>query len=825
MKKTSIFAILWLLSFVMAHGQVTPSGRTETEVETMVEESLAKLTLDEKITLIGGSENGFYTQPMPSIGLRSLHFADGPQGLGIGKNGPSTAYPATVLLAATWNTEMGYDYGHALGADARQRGLDVLLGPAVNIYRAPFCGRNFEYMGEDPFLVSRISSEYIKGVQDNGILATIKHFFGNNSDYDRHHISNDIDLRTLHEIYFPAFRAAVQDAGVAAVMSSYNLYDGIYTSEHPQFMHKVLREDWGFKGLLMSDWCSVHHTIPAVRDGVDLEMPYGEYMNAEEIKYHIRTGDLTEDMIDFKVRHFLYTIYAYGMDLPKDVEVKTTEIASSAQTALNVAREGIVLLKNEKNILPLKKKRVALIGQNAVGYRCGGGSGESYPINHVDVATGMKEIGAEHNSDVHFIDMKKMGLSDFYTHSGSDVKGLRAEYFTNPELKGEPAFVETDAVLDHVWDSEMHIEGMPREQFSARYTGVLRPAQTGEYVITVGGDDGYRMFFEDDVVENWAPNAFNTKELKKHLIAGQEYSVTVEYFQHGGGAGFMLNSTRADRLSDAVTIEMDASDAIVVCVGFNKETEHEGSDRPFELCLSDRILLDVAVNTGKPVIAIIYSGGSVDLEPWVEDLSAILWAGYPGQAAGTALAEIIYGDVNPSGHLPMTFEKRWEDNPSYDSYHDLDGDSHVEYKEGVFTGYRGYQKNGVQPRYPFGYGLSYSRFALGKATAHVEADGTVKVTCTLTNKGRRAGAQVVQAYVGPVGEQECIVERPALQLKAFDKVFLSPGESAIVTFDLPVEAFAYFDEEKYGWEVPAGEYRIALGFSSEELPLNVIVKL
>ena len=408
------------------------------DVDEKVDNILRKMTVKEKLSYIGGID-WMYTRNIDRLGIPRMKMSDGPQG--IGTHGQSTAYPATVLLAATWNEDLAYEYGKSLGRDCRARGINVLLGPAVNIYRAPMCGRNFEYMGEDPYLAARISTGYIKGVQDQGIMAVIKHFSANNSDYDRHEISNDIDERTLHEIYFPAFKAAVQEAGVAAVMTSYNLLYGVYTTESPWLLKGVLRDEWGFNGVLMSDWGSTHHCIPAVKAGLDLEMPGGT-RKPEELAYYLKTGDITIEMIDEMVRHILRTMVAFdfqnGMKADKNIPLDDPK---AAEVALDVAREGIVLLKNTQNTLPINTKKVrdiVVVGKNAHGYVHGGGSGAVVPFHYTNLFDGIQKEGKLNNVKVEYIDELDFMPSIMYTDDNLNEKGFHAEYFKNIHFEGAP---------------------------------------------------------------------------------------------------------------------------------------------------------------------------------------------------------------------------------------------------------------------------------------------------------------------------------------------------------------------------------------------------
>lgn len=487
-----------LLLFLMFISMYTQAQSWYTsDVDKKADEILKKMTVEEKLSFISGVD-WMYTKNIDRLGIQRMKMSDGPQGLGT--HGKSTAYPATVLLAATWNDELVYEFGKSLGRDCKARGINVLLGPGVNIYRAPMCGRNFEYMGEDPYLAARTSTGYIKGVQDQGIMAVIKHFSANNSDYDRHEISNDIDERALHEIYFPAFKAAVQEAGVAAVMSSYNLIHGVYTTESPWLLKEVLRNQWGFNGLLMSDWGSTHHCIPSMKAGLDLEMP-GGVRKPEELAYYLKTGDITMGMIDEMVRRILRVMVAFDFKdgLREDKSIPQDD-PKAAETALNVAREGIVLLKNEDGILPLKAdkiKKVAVVGQNALRYLTGGGSGRVTPIHYVSFYDGIKAVGAQKGIEVKYVDEYDHLDDCVFVAPGSDEHGFKGEYFNNTDLTGSPAATKTDVNINFNFQNGVGIEGVGTSNYSVRWTAELRPVEDGEYIFHLGGDDGFRLYIDN----------------------------------------------------------------------------------------------------------------------------------------------------------------------------------------------------------------------------------------------------------------------------------------------------------------------------------------
>ena len=793
------------------------------DVDEKVDNILRKMTVKEKLSYIGGID-WMYTRNIDRLGIPRMKMSDGPQG--IGTHGQSTAYPATVLLAATWNEDLAYEYGKSLGRDCRARGINVLLGPAVNIYRAPMCGRNFEYMGEDPYLAARISTGYIKGVQDQGIMAVIKHFSANNSDYDRHEISNDIDERTLHEIYFPAFKAAVQEAGVAAVMTSYNLLYGVYTTESPWLLKGVLRDEWGFNGVLMSDWGSTHHCIPAVKAGLDLEMPGGT-RKPEELAYYLKTGDITIEMIDEMVRHILRTMVAFdfqnGMKADKNIPLDDPK---AAEVALDVAREGIVLLKNTQNTLPINTKKVrdiVVVGKNAHGYVHGGGSGSVNPFHYVSMYEGIQKEAAKHHVNVTYVDELDFLPEILYTKSMGE-RGLHAAYFNNKNLSGKPVFERTENKINYSWTKGTGIKGLGKENYSVRWTGVIRPDITGEYEFSVGGDDGYRLFIDNELVaDQWEIGSFRNSSVKKRLEAGKEYDIRFEYFQEGGGAAVALIWEYKGEKRDPFVERLDRADMVIACFGHSSDTEGEGADRTFALPDADAKMITRALKCKRPVVGVVNAGGNVEMQAWEPGLKGLLWGWYAGQESGTAVADILFGNVNPSGKLPMTFEKRWEDNPAYDSYYDPDGDKHVAYTEGIFIGYRGYDKLQREVQYPFGYGLSYTDFRLSDlSVSNPMVDGSVEVTCKLTNTGKRDGAQVVQLYVGKTGG---IVERPEKELKQFKKVFLKAGESITIKMLLSKDAFTYYNIAANSFLKDKGDYHIMLGFSSHDICVQKNVRI
>lgn len=782
---------------------------------------LAKMTIDEKLTLISG--NSFDIRPIERLGIPKVHMYDGPLGV---RESKSTAFPAAVMLAATWNRTLGHDYGYALGRDSRARGVNIILGPAVNIYRSPRNSRNFEYMGEDPYLAAQMSGQYIEGVQQNpGVIACVKHFAANNPETGRYDVSSDVDERTLQEIYLPAFRNAVENAHVGSIMSSYNRINGTWTSENKWLMHDLLRDTWHFPFISMTDWGAAHHPELIVPYGVDLEMPGGNVMTEKRLKPLLQQGKITEKQIDDKVLNILRTCYYFNLynytSPDKNIALDNKE---SAQTAYDVAAEGFVLLKN-KGVLPISKdvKHIAVTGHNALDYVSGGGSSKVDPIHAVPFFAGIQAEAKKHGAKVEYVELEAnpdvVGTSCF-VDAKTKKQGIKAEYFKNQNLQGTPIVTRTEASVHSPW-IKSPIKGInPDNSFSARYTTYLKVNQGGRYIFSVSGDDGFRMDIDGKrVVNDWKSGTARLHTLDLNLEAGKVYPITVEYFQGGGGCSIDFKVNRYDpngqqRISD----ELKKYDLVIVCEGLDKNLEAEGGDRSFTLNKDRESVLEAAANSGAPTVAVINAGGNVESQQWEPKVSGLIWAWYAGQEGGRALADILFGNVNPSGKLPMTFERNAEDNPSFNTYSDQGG-KHVAWTEGVFIGYRGYEKQGIKPLYPFGYGLSYTTFNLsGLQVSNPDANGNVNVSFTIKNTGDREGKEVVQVYVGK--DETSSVLRPAKELKQFEKVDLKAGEAKTVTLKLTQDDFKYYDVNTHSFILDPGRYNIFVGTSSADLPLK-----
>ena len=793
------------------------------EAEQRAKEIVAKMTLKEKLRYISGYTGGFSICPVPRLGLPEVFMADGPQG--IRNNTKSTMYPSGILSAATWNRDLNYRLGRGLGQDAKARGVGILLGPGVNIYRSPLCGRNFEYFGEDPYLSGEVAKQYILGVQSEGVIATIKHFAANNQEWDRHHVSSEVDERTLQEVYFAPFRKAVKEAHVGAVMNSYNLLNGVHASENRWLNIDILRDTWGFKGILMSDWVSVYSTVGAANHGLDLEMPTGEYLNEELLMPAIEQGLITEATIDLKVQHILQTLIAFGF---LDKEPKDTSIAldnpHSRQTALDIAREGIVLLKNEGNMLPLKGRTVVM-GSNAEVLVTGGGSGFVSPFSTVSIAEGLEQLQKRNTirlkDDLLFDDLKDA----IYADEGKRQKGFKAEYFKNVELKGTPDATCMENQIAHDWGTGVPLEGFPADGFSVRWTATYVPVTNGLVRMTMCGRGGYRAYINDKLI---CTDHLPEREQVIEVEAGKKYRLRVEYHNYGGDARIGL---KAGILNESLLKQTLAkAKNVVLCVGFNNGDEDggiegEGADRSFALPKPRLELIRKVTSLHDNVVVVVNVGGGIDFSDWGDKVKAIVMAWYSGQEGGRAVAEILTGVISPSGKLPISIEHRWEDNPVSKSYYEnmkFAEYKRTQYSEGIFMGYRGYDKSGIKPLYPFGYGLSYTTFAYGNLMVEKNGVNRVKVTFDMSNTGKMDAAEVAQVYVHDVKSS---VPRPYKELKGYEKVFLKKGETKRVTIELEDDAFSYYDMDKQRFVVEKGDFEILVGTSSECLPLKGSITL
>jgi beta-glucosidase len=822
-----------LLTFTVGAQEVSVVRSSDEALEKRVEELLARMTLEEKIDMLGGAE-GFYIRPLERLGIPKIRMADGP--LGVRNYGKATAFPAGIAFTASWNADLMRAYGAAVGREARAKGVHILLSPGLNIHRAPMCGRNFEYYGEDPYLAARMAAAYVQGVQGEGVVATAKHYAVNNQEYDRHNVSSDLDERTLREIYLPAFRTAVVEGKAGAVMTAYNLVNGVHCTEHGHLINEILKGEWGFDGIVMSDWGATYDAVAAAEAGQDLEMPSGRYMNRENLLPAITEGKVKESTIDDKVRRILRVIVRMGfLDRPQTLENVPRYSPGARLIALQGAREGTVLLKNESNLLPLDRSRIksiAVIGPDAhPAVTGGGGSSQVEPFRSVSILEGLVQkagdgIEVYYSAGVFGDNEEYFDSTLFFPtamlEEAVEQRGLIGEYYDNVNLDGRPITTRLDETVDFRWGGRSPIGNLGGSNFSVRWFGSFRAEEAGRYVFVVSGDDGFRLFVDRQcVIDSWRYQRAAAHFAYLDLEAGSVHDIRLEYFQGRGDSEIHLGVIPpGDRLVKDPARLAAKADVAVVCVGFDSQSESEGADRSFALPAGQEELINEIAAVNKNTVVVLTAGGNVDMGKWLGNVPALLHCWYPGQEGGTAVAEILFGDVNPSGRLPVSFEKQWEDNAVYNSYYDDDGDKRVSYSEGVFLGYRHFDKSGIEPRFPFGYGLSYTTFELNNlrlSSEEMNPGGTITVACDVTNTGFRAGAEVVQLYIHDV---ESSVPRPVKELKGFAKVLLQPGETKTVSLSIDESALSFYDVEKGAWTAERGDYEVLIGTSAKDVPLK-----
>ena len=704
--------------------------RNENSFDNKIEEIIKCLTLEEKIGMIHGA-GLFRTEGVKRLGIKPLKMADGPMGVRnefpdnswvpYGYSDDYVSYlPCNTALASTWNRKLAYKEGYVLGNEARGRGKDIILAPGINIIRSPLCGRNFEYMSEDPYLTKEMAVPYIKGVQENDVAVCVKHFAVNNQETERLNVDVVVSDRALREIYFPAFEAAVKEGNAYSIMSAYNKIWDQYCAHNPRLLQEILRDEWGFDGVVISDWSGVHDTKEAAEAGMDIEMSvtynFDEYFFANPMIHAVEKGIVKEEIIDDKIRNILRLMYKINMfsDNRKKGAYNSYE---NRQKTLEIARESIILLKNEENVLPLKEKEIktiAVIGENAdIKHSSGGGSAEIKALYEITPLLGLKmKLGG--NTEVKY--------AKGYTH--------------NEE--------EREKVLKEAVDL----------------------AKNSDAVIFVGG----------------------LKHTKENF----------ELYQ---------NALHSNKEEDVVNIDSEGNDKTDMTLPYKQ----------------DEVISEL-LKVNKNTVVVISTGSPVDMSSFASHAKAIIQTSYNGMEGGLALAETIFGDVNPSGKLPYTVPVKLEDSPAH-CLGEFPGTDKVRYDEDIFVGYRYFSSYNVKPLFAFGHGLSYTNFKYDDLKVEVnelEDDVNVTISLKLTNVGEVAGSEVVQVYIN---DEEASVKRPNIELKGFEKIHLDPKETKIVKIKLNKKDFAFYNEEQRSWTLESGKFNILVGSSSDNILLKENINL
>ena len=807
------------------------------EIEARAKAMLSKLTLEQKIKLIGGVED-MYINAIPSIDLPRFKMSDA--SVGVRTWGPTTAYAGGAALAATWDRAFAKELGESLGKDARARGVNFLLGPGVNIARSPVNGRNFEYLSEDPFLNSALVVPYIEGLQSQGVSGTVKHYALNNEEYNRHNVDVTADERTIREIYLPAFEAAVAKGDVGAVMDSYNLINGSHATQNDFLNLKVLKGEWGFKGILMSDWDATYDGVAAANNGLDLEMPSPRFMNEQTLVPAVKNGAVKESLIDDKILRLFRLALRYGwLDRPQFDPAYSTYSVAARPVALKGAIKSITLLKNERHILPLnasKIKTIAIIGPNAwpavVG---GGGSSQADAFQPVSIVTGIANLVGQ---DVHVLHTRGLPeMNDIFWKTKWEP-GFKESIYPSKDFTGTPQTQNLTSLNNYKqewWGPE---DKTPR---SIRYSGSFKAPKTGKYLVLAGagGSDHYKISVDGkQIIEEKQVEGQHPESASIDLNSGQTINVVADYLPGFQGNRFALGiANESDMISPEVKQYSSIADVVIVAVGFDRNTESEGYDRSFTLPWGQDALIETAIAANPHTIVTFIGGGAFDTTRWLDKVPALVHAWYPGQEGGTAIADVLFGKHNPEGKLPVSFDRTWQDDPSYNNYYPIKGADtklhviennrkpydldieHVKYGDKLMVGYRYWTTTGKHPLFPFGFGLSYTTFSFSNLNvpATATSGSPVSVSFDVTNTGTTEGAEVAQLYVS---DPSAKAQRPERELKGFDKVNLAPGETKHVTIQLDARSFSYWDEAKHNWTIDPGRFVVLVGDSSENTPLH-----
>jgi glycoside hydrolase family 3 domain protein len=724
--------LLFCCAATVLLAQQTPIYLDATQpIEKRIDDALSRMTLQEKVAMCH-AQSKFSSPGVPRLGIPENWATDGPHGIRAEvfwdewnqagwTNDKCTAFPALTCLAATWNPDLSLEYGKAIGEEARYRNKNILLGPGVNIYRTPLNGRNFEYMGEDPYLASRMVVPYVQGVQRNGVAACVKHYALNNQEINRHTVNVKVSDRALYEIYLPAFKAAVQEGKAWSIMGAYNKYKDQWACQNQYLLQDILRKEWGFDGAVVSDWGGVNSTDEAALHGLDMEFgtwtdgltenqsnAYDYYHLAQPFLKKLQSGEIKEEVVNEKVRNILRLIFRTNMAANRPYG----SFASPEHFAIarKIGQEGIVLLKNDKNVLPIelgKTKTIAVIGENAIKMMTvGGGSSSLKAVHEVLPLNGIKN-----------------GV-------GTGAKVLYARGYVSDDYKDQ---------------------------------------------------DGLSAA---DITDKRSAQELLTEALK---IAGQ-------------------------------------ADVVIFIGGLNKHNgqDCEGNDRKeYGLPYGQDALIEALAKTNKNLVVVLISGNAMAM-PWVKQVPTIVQDWYLGSEAGNSLADVLFGDVNPSGKLPFTFPVRLEDNAAA-AMGQYPGDKDVAYNEDIFVGYRYADTKGVKPLFAFGHGLSYTTFKYGKLTADKKkTTGDITFTITVQNTGKRDGAEVVQLYIH---DEQSSLPRPYKELKGFQKVFLKAGEVKTITFHISKNDLSFFQPEQHAWVAEKGVFKALVGASSADIKSEVSFEL
>ena len=806
---------------------------------TNIDQIIDKLTLKEKISLLSGF-NSWYTNKIEEKNVPSIKMSDGPNGVrGDSNSGKSSAcFPCAISIGSTWDLKLIKNIGIALGEEAMAKDVDVLLGPTINIHRHPLGGRHFESFSEDPFLTGKIAINYVQGVQSKNVAACLKHFVGNDTEYERHSISSNIDEQTLREIYLLPFEMGIKEGNAKVVMSAYNKLNNIFCSSHQELLISILKEEWDFDGYVVSDWGAALETVENANGGLDLEMPGPSNVWGKALIEAVEAKKVSEELINDKVRRIL-SVAEFSNRFQKP-EIKNEEAIDQPEHRVllrKAAADGMVLLKNE-GLLPLKKniKKLAVIGPNAKEAQIiGGGSASLRPHYQVHPLEAVYErLG--HETDILYakgchtykylpkINEKLMG----------DKNGFLVEYF-NGDKFDEGLILEERLIGSKFWVFEgfaKDVISKDRPNISVKFSCEYTPDISGSHEFEIFGIGKCRLLIDgNELIDNWTSTepgeAFFTfgSAAKKGVMnfqKGETYKIEVQYHFEGGFPAVYIGCQAPDEV-DIFQEAIDAAsnaDEVLLIVGTNSDWETEGNDRAdFNLPANQNKLIEAILEANQNTVIAINTGSPVQM-PWAKKANAIVQTWFAGQEFGNALVDILSGQVNPSGKLPTTFPVKIEDTPAYKIYPGID--LQMNYDEKLLVGHRWYQRNSIEPLFCFGHGLSYTNF--NYQNLEVATDGDFNVSCKfdVQNIGDIAGLETAQCYVSFVAP---LPHEPLMTLQGFVKEEIGVNEIKKLEIKLGPRNFSNWSVDTNTWQIRGGTYKILIGSSSEKILLEASINL
>ncbi|QMU69989.1 glycoside hydrolase family 3 C-terminal domain-containing protein [Streptacidiphilus sp. P02-A3a] len=791
-------------------------------VADRVSQLVGAMSQAQKLSMVGGTGSGGYVgvvAAIPALCVPALNLEDGPSGVGDGLTGV-TQLPAAVSAAATWDTAAEQGYGAVVGAEQAAKGSDVDLGPTVNLVRDPRWGRAFETLGEDPYLTGTLAAAEIRGVQSTGVMAQVKHLAVYNQETYRNSPADDaiVDDRTMQELYLPAFQAAVQQGAASSVMCSYSTVNGTAACQNPYLLNTVLRQQDGFQGFVTSDWGATHATAASANAGMDMEMGKADYYGAP-LATALADGTVTQATLNTMVSRILTEMFTFGLfdKTPSGSTGADVSTGAHVSTGTEIAEEGTVLLKNAGGVLPLgtaSGSSIAVLGN----YQNSGGGSAS--VRAASVVTPQQGITARAGSGVN-VQYAQGSTADstladvpasVLTPTSGGGTGLTGYFYNNTTLSGSPVLTRNSTTLDSNWNGASPGTGVNATDWSAKWTGTLKAPATGVYTFATTSDDGSRVILGGrTLVDQWGDQDAHTQSASVTLTAGQSVPIEVDYYNRTGGSQLALSWTPANYSDSVLTQAVALARTSSVAVVFAKTDASEGSDLSDIELPGDQNQLISDVAAVNPHTVVVLNTGSAVTMPWLGSVSAVLDSWYAGQSEGTAIAALLFGDVDPSGKLPVTFPTSLTDVPANTEAQWPGQDNQVQYSEGLAMGYRWYEDKGITPLFPFGYGLSYTSFGYsGLNVTGPDAHGNSEVTATVTNTGRREGADVVQLYLAdPAAAGE-----PSKQLKGFQRVDLAPGASKQVSFSVSMHDLSYWSDSANAWKTATGAYGVQVGDTS-----------